>query len=100
MPNQTHQQSNQRLHAIIRGRVQGVSYRYYAALEAERLGLVGWVRNNPDGSVETIVEGKNSDLRDFIDFLHLGSPHATVSEVQATWQEPDGKLKRFQIRQS
>ena len=98
MPKNSGRPTVQRLHALVRGRVQGVSFRYYTVLEATRLGLVGWVRNNPDGSVEMIIEGNSSVLRDFIDFLHVGSPHSNVSEVTATWHEASGSLKEFQVR--
>lgn len=98
MPEIATNASIQRLHAFVRGRVQGVSFRYYTALEAEKLGLVGWVRNNRDGSVETIVEGKNARLRDFVEFLNTGSPQATVSEVKASWHEATGSLKQFYIQ--
>ena len=51
---------NHRLHVIVEGRVQGVSFRYYTALTARRYNLTGWVRNLPDGTVETVAEGEQT----------------------------------------
>ncbi len=46
-----------RTHVIVEGRVQGVFFRAYTREEAEKLGLTGWVRNRPEGTVEAVVEG-------------------------------------------
>lgn len=86
-----------RIQATIQGRVQGVSFRYYTQKEAQRLGLTGWVRNQPDGSVMTVAEGTEENLQIFVQFLHQGPPAARVSHVDLTWQEASGKFTRFEV---
>ena len=66
---------------VIRGRVQGVSYRAGAVAEAERLGLTGWVRNRRDGSVEALVSGPDRVVEEFIIWARKGPPAARVDEV-------------------
>jgi acylphosphatase len=68
-----------RIHAIVSGRVQGVSYRAATASEARRLDLVGWVRNLPDGSVELEAEGPDEQIAALIAWCHQGPPSAKVS---------------------
>ena len=87
-----------RLRATVRGRVQGVSFRYYTAREAERLGLTGWVANRWDGAVETVAEGSREALNRFQAFLRRGSPSAFVQQVDERWEEPTGEFERFQVR--
>ena len=86
-----------RLHAIIEGRVQGVSYRMYTQKQAQSLGIVGWVQNLPDSTVEVIAEGEQDKLEDLLAWLHKGSPMASVRRVHAEWQEANGKFKSFEI---
>ncbi len=74
----------ERLHAVVYGRVQGVSFRAYTETRARQLGLVGWVRNKSDGTVETVAEGRSAMLEAFVAFLHEGSPAARVDEVFVT----------------
>lgn len=66
---------------LIRGRVQGVSYRASARRAALALGLTGWVRNLPDGRVEAIAQGDAALLERFEHWLWQGPAHAEVSEV-------------------
>ena len=68
-----------RLSANVTGLVQGVSFRYYARREAERLGLQGWVRNEADGSVQLVAEGDEEALVALLGFLRRGSPMARVN---------------------
>jgi len=91
---------NQRLHAIIEGRVQGVSFRYYSVLTANQLNLTGWVRNLPDGTVETVAEGEKTQLDSFLDFLHQGPPAARIREVRVDWTEASGEFNDFDVRHS
>jgi acylphosphatase len=72
------------LHAIVYGRVQGVSFRYYTAREAERLHLRGWVQNLPDGTVEVEAAGEAAALDEFLSWLQHGPPPARVARVEAT----------------
>jgi acylphosphatase len=87
-----------RVHAFVHGYVQGVNFRYYTTRTARGLGLSGWVANRRDGTVETIAEGQRSDLDQFLDFLHRGSPSASVQRVDVEWESPTGKFRGFRVR--
>jgi acylphosphatase len=89
---------HQQLHAIVRGRVQGVSFRAATQQEAQRLTLTGWVRNRPDGSVEVLAEGPRAPLEQLAAWLHHGPPAAAVSEVSAEWQAASGLGRQFEVR--
>lgn len=65
----------------VTGTVQGVSYRWYTMQEANRLGLVGWVRNERDGTVQLEVQGPEADVEQLIAWLHSGPPLARVVGV-------------------
>jgi acylphosphatase len=71
----------QRVHAIVGGRVQGVFFRACTRDEAERLALVGWVRNLTDGSVETEFEGESAEVSLMLNWLRKGSPGSNVAKV-------------------
>jgi acylphosphatase len=70
-----------RLHLVVRGRVQGVGFRWFTLETAESLGLTGWVKNLKDGSVEAEAEGSEAALDEFVKKLRTGNPHATVNEI-------------------
>lgn len=72
----------------VRGVVQGVSFRWYARQEADRLGLTGWVRNERDGSVRLEVQGPEADVEEFLTWVRLGPVHARVSSVDIEEVEP------------
>ncbi|HEX9445657.1 MAG TPA: acylphosphatase, partial [Candidatus Binatia bacterium] len=65
-----------RVRAQIEGRVQGVFFRASAEAEANRLGVKGWVRNRPEGSVELVAEGERENLDDLIAWCRRGPRHA------------------------
>ena len=83
--------------AVVEGRVQGVGFRYSARREALRLGLLGWVRNLPDGSVELWVEGNHSALIEYRTWLEEGPPGAWISEVRAEPRNPLGTFASFTV---
>ena len=87
-----------RVRLEISGVVQGVSYRWAAQREARRLGLVGWVRNRRDGSVEAQAEGEEAALEALVAWAHDGPPGAVVSRVDAEWAEATGEFSGFEIR--
>lgn len=93
-----HPTSQGRLHATVHGHVQGVNFRYYTTRAARRLGLKGWVANRRNGTVEVVAEGEHSDLEEFVDFLHRGSPAASVEEVDVEWEAPSGEFDGFRVR--
>lgn len=74
-------QTGRRVRAIVSGRVQGVSYRASTADEARRLGLVGWVKNRPDGSVELEAEGPADAVTRLLAWCDHGPPAAHVTKV-------------------
>jgi len=78
-----------RIRAIVSGRVQGVSYRASTAHEARRLGLVGWVKNNRDGTVELEAEGPEDAVTTLLAWCKVGPPAAMVTNV-AVEERPTG----------
>lgn len=88
----------ERLSAIVAGRVQGVSFRYYTVLQAQKLGIRGWVRNLPDRTVEVCAEGPRAQLEEMLKFLHVGSPAAQVTHVSVNWQIATGEFDEFRTR--
>lgn len=79
------------------GNVQGVFFRQGAKDEADRLGLVGWVRNDPDGSVEALAAGPKENLEKFIAWCKKGSPGAKVERVEVAWEESNVQFSGFEI---
>ena len=71
--------------AIVRGRVQGVYYRATTVDEAQALGLQGYARNMPDGSVEVVARGEQAVLKRLIEYLHRGPALAVVTAVEVEW---------------
>ena len=76
---------------LVRGRVQGVGYRYALQHEAVRLGITGWVRNRADGSVEALAQGPQQALDTLTAWARRGPPAARVSEVTATSAATENK---------
>lgn len=77
-------------HAFVRGRVQGVAYRWSAADRARELGITGWVRNLSDGRVEAWLEGCSADVEAMLAWMRIGPPAARTDELQVTESEPKG----------
>ena len=88
-----------RVLARVAGKVQGVNYRVSARREAHRLGLAGWVRNEPDGSVLIDVEGPSAAIDAFLRWCADGPPGARVSAVHTTPAAPAG-YEEFTIQRS
>jgi acylphosphatase len=82
-----------RLH--IRGRVQGVGYRWAMVSEAERLAVRGWVRNRRDGSVEAVIAGAAPAVQQMIDWARRGPPGAAVSQMEVLPAE--GEFRAFEL---
>jgi acylphosphatase len=87
-----------RVHLFVSGVVQGVSFRFYTAEEARRLGVAGWVRNLADGRVEVEAEGDRAALEKLVGFCRRGPPAAQVDAVAATWSAFRGDLGPFAAR--
>ncbi|HEY2224401.1 acylphosphatase [Actinomycetospora sp.] len=77
-------------HAVIHGRVQGVFYRASAEQEATRLGVAGWVRNLPDGTVELVVEGDDAAVERMLEWAGRGPSHAQVTHVDVADRTEEG----------
>ena len=82
---------------IVRGRVQGVGFRWFVDHEARSLGLSGWVRNNIDGTVEALAIGSDQQHAAFSGKLRNGPRAARVDEVTELPAEPVDGLTTFRI---
>lgn len=87
-----------RLRAVVHGRVQGVSFRYYTQRRAQELGLAGFVRNLWDRTVEVVAEGPRPVLEELLSFLQVGPRAAMVSQVDVQWLVPTNEFDRFEVR--
>ncbi len=85
------------LHVMISGRVQGVWYRACTKQKAEELGLMGWVKNTPDGNVEAIFEGEESTVKKIIAWCRVGPPLAQVDDVKIIRKRVIGNFTDFAI---
>jgi len=85
------------VHLKIRGRVQGVFFRESARRQAVALGVRGWVKNLPDGSVEAAAEGSQDSVQAFIQWCHQGPSSARVEEVVVQEQTPGAPLSDFRV---
>lgn len=83
---------------VVRGVVQGVGFRWFVQRTATGLGLVGWVRNGPDGSVELTAEGPTDALESLLGAVRDGPDGAWVSEVVVRHEPPTGMSGGFSIR--
>lgn len=83
--------------ATVEGMVQGVGFRYMALRQARQLGLTGYVRNLPGGSVEVLAEGEQKRLSQFRSWLSHGPPGAYVRRLEVSNLPYTGLYKRFQI---
>ncbi len=91
-------QQRARLDVSVRGRVQGVGFRYFALQLGMELGLQGWVANEADGSVHCLAEGPRPVLDAFLASLEVGPPAAIVERVSPIWTPAVGGLGPFAIR--
>lgn len=82
----------------ITGRVQGVGFRFWTREEAEALGLSGWVRNEADGSVSTLLAGSHEAVAEMIRKLRAGPPGAKVTRVAAEPADAGSADNNFRIR--
>ena len=87
-----------RLRATITGDVQGVGFRYFVVENARPLGLTGWARNRPDGSVEVVAEGPRLALEQLVALLQRGPQRAIIESLQLNWLDPTGEYRGFGIR--
>ncbi|MGA1866480.1 MAG: acylphosphatase [Thermoplasmatota archaeon] len=87
----------ERLHVIYKGLVQGVWFRANCRKKALDLGLMGWVRNLPDGTVESVAEGSKEDLLELVRWCSNDQPYAKVRGTEVRWEKYEGKFEGFNI---
>jgi acylphosphatase len=87
-----------RVRAVVAGRVQGVGFRAFAREKAEALGLSGYVRNVPDGSVEVVAEGEREAAERLLAILREAFWAARVDDVRSEMTQPEGEFSGFSIR--
>jgi acylphosphatase len=92
------------VHLVVHGLVQGVGFRYYTRVSAQRAGVVGWVRNREDGTVEIRAEGSEERLKQFLQAVRRGPSHSRVTNVDVTWEPAtthtpfEARIRSFHIR--
>jgi len=86
-----------RARVFVKGKVQGVGYRAYAARVASQRGLCGGVRNLNDGRVELEVEGPKDQILILIEDLKIGPPASRVTAVEAEWSPATGRFSNFHV---
>ena len=85
-------------HIVVRGRVQGVGYRYAMTETAEALGVTGWVRNRRDGTVEAVVQGDEELVERLVAWCGRGPVGASVTAVAAEPHAVDAAITGFAAR--
>lgn len=86
-----------RARVVISGRVQGVAFRFETQSAAERIGVRGWVRNRPDGTVQALFEGERERVEEMLAWCRRGPALARVTAVDVTWEDTGGDLTEFRI---
>jgi len=87
-----------RLSATVFGRVHGVFFRDFTRRQAHVLGLTGYVRNLPDGTVEAVAEGTREALEKLLAQIKVGPSGAHVDRVDFRWEEHSGEFEHFEVR--
>ena len=90
--------SLRKVELVISGVVQGVGFRYFVYHSARQLGVVGWVRNLPDGRVHVTAEGDHGLLESFIEELRIGPRMASISDIAVKWSDATGKFRSFEVQ--
>ena len=91
-------QDRAHLAAVVSGRVQGVGFRYFVHQQARKLGLSGWVINQPDGTVALEADGHKEALEKLAESLQQGPADAVVEDVQISWGSDLGWSHGFEVR--
>ncbi len=87
----------QTVELIIKGKVQGVGFRYFAKKKADELGITGWIKNEQDGTVKAVICGNEPQISAFVDWCRKGPAHALVTQVEMRERREDCKLQEFSI---
>ena len=89
---------NVRAHIFISGRVQGGFFRENTSKKAQKLGLLGWVKNLDNGKVEAVFEGDKEKVEKLVKWAKRGPMFAKVDNIDIDWQEYTGEFQNFEIR--
>ncbi len=84
-----------RVHVLINGKVQGVFFRSGLSKLANDLDVRGWVRNNPDGTLECVLEGTEAEVAEIIDWCKMGPEGSVVDMVEVKDEPYHGEFKKF-----
>lgn len=87
-----------RMEALFSGRVQGVGFRFTVSRIAGRFNVAGFVRNLPDGKVELVAEGEETELRAFLGSVRESSMQPNIRDVETSWKEPESRFATFSIK--
>ena len=88
---------NTRVHIFLYGRVQGVAFRYYAKIMADKFIVKGWIKNLPNGEVEIMIEGNKERVTRMIEWCKKGPSMAFVEDINIDWLPYTGQFNRFSI---
>jgi acylphosphatase len=86
-----------RVHIFVSGRVQGVFYRQSTQLQAQSLGVYGWIKNLPDGRVEGVFEGEESAVKSLVDYCRDGPSAARVENVGVNPEKYKAEFSTFKV---
>ena len=89
-----------RAHVFVKGRVQGVGFRYFTKTNARQQGVKGWVKNLPDGRVEAVFEGEESQVKQMIELVKEGPRASRVAGVNIEWETPEQEFDHFRVAYS
>lgn len=88
----------QQAHIFIEGRVQGVGFRHFIRVNAEEIGIYGWVKNLPDGRVEALFAGPMDHIREMVNRCEEGPGASRVDNVDVTVEQTDEDYDDFEVR--
>jgi acylphosphatase len=86
-----------RAHVVISGRVQGVFFRAETQRAASTRGVLGWVRNKRDGTVEAVFEGPQAQVDSILEWCKHGAPMSRVDRIDVDWESYSGDFSSFEI---
>ena len=89
-----------RAEIVVNGLVQGVGFRYFVMECAQRIGVVGWVRNRFNGTVEVLAEGTQGELDNLVKDLQRGSRSSNVTQVKTDFLPATDEFTQFNIRRT
>jgi acylphosphatase len=91
------EQKKMGMKAMVHGRVQGVGFRYSTVIQARRIGVTGYARNMPDGTVEVVAEGDEDKVKKLLVWLKKGPPSSRVDTVNVQYTQYNGFYKGFGV---